>query len=55
MEFGTGFSNLKIVRTAITYSTKKCDVLVSLGTYPDNRECYINFTMVLIGNLNSNQ
>ncbi len=24
MEFGTSFSKLKIMRTAITYSTKKC-------------------------------
>ena len=43
MDFGTSFSKLKIMRTAITYSTKKCDVLVdqcivSLGTNPDNRE-----------------
>ena len=42
MEFGTSFSKLKIVRTAITYSTKKCDI-VSLGTYPDNREHYTLF------------
>ena len=28
IEFGTRFSKLKIMRTAITYSTKKCDVLV---------------------------
>ncbi len=28
MEFGTSFSKLKIMRTAITYSTKKCGVLV---------------------------
>ena len=34
MEFGTSFSKLKIMRTAIAYSTKKCDVLVN------NREHY---------------
>ena len=28
MEFGTSFSKLKIMRTAITYSTKRCGVLV---------------------------
>ena len=28
MDFGTSFSKLKIMRTAITCSTKKCDVLV---------------------------
>ncbi len=28
MEFGTSFSKLKIMRTAITYSIKKCGVLV---------------------------
>ncbi len=36
MAFGTSFSKLKIMRTAIVNSTKKCGV--SLGTDPDNRE-----------------